>query len=75
MSRGLGDVYKGQENPVASEELFGLWAKSTGIGLPTRAPGDPLPRLILDGLLTADFEPNGLCREARIWWHSRAERP
>ena len=60
------------EYQVASEELFYIWARSTGTGLPDRAPGDPLPRLILDGLLTASLEPGGLCREARIW-HSRAE--
>jgi len=63
------------EYQVASEELFAIWAQSTGTGLPDRAPGDPLPRLILDGVLTAAFEPDGLCREARIWWHSRAETP
>ena len=55
---------------VASEELFEIWAASTGTGLPDRSPGDPLPRLALDGLLTAEFSPNGLAREVRIWWHS-----
>jgi len=55
---------------VASEELFKIWAASTGTGLPARQPGDPLPRLILDGILTADFVSGGLCHEARIWWHS-----
>tara|TARA_R110002020_G_scaffold16871_54_gene59744 strand:- start:993 stop:1421 length:429 start_codon:yes stop_codon:yes gene_type:complete len=58
---------------VASERLFEIWAKSTGTGLPARSPGDPLPRLTLDGMLSAIFAPDGLCREARIWWHSRAE--
>ena len=57
---------------VASEELFAIWAASTGTGLPQRAPGDPLPRLDLDGILTARFNPDGLAREVRIWWHSRA---
>ena len=55
---------------VASEELFQIWAQSTGTGLPARQPGDPLPRLILDGVLSAEFAGDGLCREARIWWHS-----
>ncbi len=55
---------------VASEELFQIWAKSTGTGLPERKPGDPLPRMELDGMLSADFAPGGLCRVARIWWHS-----
>jgi limonene-1,2-epoxide hydrolase len=54
---------------VASEELFQIWAKSTGTGLPARKPGDPLPRMVLDGVLQATFA-GGLCSEARIWWHS-----
>jgi ribosomal protein S18 acetylase RimI-like enzyme len=54
---------------VASEELFQIWAKSTGTGLPARKPGDPLPRMVLDGILQASFS-GGLCAEARIWWHS-----
>lgn len=58
------------EYQVASEELFEIWAKSTGTGLPPRNPGDPLPKMILDGMLTADFGPEGLAREVRIWWHS-----
>ena len=54
---------------VASEELFQIWARSTGTGLPPRQPGDPLPRMVLDGVLQARFA-QGLCTEARIWWHS-----
>lgn len=54
---------------VASEELFQIWSRSTGTGLPSRKPGDPLPRMVLDGVLQARFA-QGLCREARIWWHS-----
>lgn len=54
---------------VASEELFQIWARSTGTGLPARKPGDPLPRMVLDGVLSARFE-GGLCKECRIWWHS-----
>lgn len=54
---------------VASEELFEIWAKSTGTGLPPRQPGDPLPRMVLDGVLQARFA-DGLCVEARLWWHS-----
>ncbi|BAE51059.1 nuclear transport factor 2 family protein [Paramagnetospirillum magneticum] len=57
---------------VASEELFQIWARSTGTGLPNRQPGDPLPRMVLDGILQADFA-DGLCREARIWWHSQPQ--
>ena len=57
---------------VASEELFQIWAKSTGTNLVTRKPGEPLPRMILDGILTAKFA-QGLCTEAHIWWHSMPE--
>jgi limonene-1,2-epoxide hydrolase len=54
---------------VASEELFRIWAASTGTNLVARKPGDPLPRMALDGVLHARFE-SGLCKECRIWWHS-----
>ncbi len=54
---------------VASEELFQIWAKSTGTSLPPRKPGDPLPRMVLDGVLHATFR-GGRCAVARIWWHS-----
>ena len=54
---------------VASEELFQIWARSTGTGLPPRKPGEPLPRMVLDGVLQASFA-RGRCTEARIWWHS-----
>lgn len=54
---------------VASEELFQIWAKSTGTNLIARKPGDPLPRMVLDGILQARFE-GSLCKECHIWWHS-----
>jgi hypothetical protein len=54
---------------VASEELFQIWARSTGTSLVARKPGEPLPRMVLDGVLEATFA-GGLCSEARIWWHS-----
>jgi hypothetical protein len=54
---------------VASEELFQIWAKSTGTNLVARKPGDPLPRMVLDGVLKAEFA-GGLCRKCEIWWHS-----
>jgi limonene-1,2-epoxide hydrolase len=57
---------------VASEELFQIWAKSTGTNLLARKPGDPLPRMVLDGVLQARFS-GGLCSEARIWWHSQPQ--
>ena len=57
---------------VASEELFQIWAKSTGTHLAARKPGDPLPRMMLDGVLQASFA-DGLCSTARIWWHSMAQ--
>ncbi|WP_425043773.1 YybH family protein [Primorskyibacter sp. S87] len=55
---------------VASEELFRIWARSTGTGLPDRKPGDPLPRMELDGMLSAQFDRDGLAQDVRIWWHS-----
>lgn len=56
---------------VASEELFKIWAASTGTNLLARQAGDPLPRLVLDGALRAEFNDEGLCRECWIWWHSQ----
>ncbi len=58
---------------VASEELFAIWARSTGTNLVARQPGDPLPRMILDGVLQARFDEGGPCRECRLWWHSMPE--
>lgn len=55
---------------VASEELFSIWAASTGTSLIARKPGDPLPRLALDGVLHAELNADGLCTVCRIWWHS-----
>ncbi len=54
---------------VASEELFQIWAASTGTNLIARKSGDPLPRMVLDGVLQAFFSGE-LCRECRLWWHS-----
>ena len=54
---------------VASEELFRIWAQSTGTNLVARKPGDPLPRMVLDGVLKAEFDGD-LCRRCDIWWHS-----
>jgi len=59
---------------VASEELFQIWATSTGTHLVDRKPGDPLPRMVLDGILQARFEGD-LCQECRIWWHSMPMTP
>ncbi|MDQ2088364.1 hypothetical protein [Marimonas arenosa] len=61
------------EYQVASEELFEIWAKSTGTGLPDRRPDDPLPRMILDGTLVGQFNHAGLATNVRIWWHSMAQ--
>ncbi|MEO8509223.1 MAG: nuclear transport factor 2 family protein [Betaproteobacteria bacterium] len=57
---------------VTSEELFRLWGQSTGTNVLAHTAGEPLPRLILDGIALAQFDADGLCREFRIWWHSRA---
>ena len=54
---------------VASEELFRIWAQSTGTNVVARKPGDPLPRMVLDGVLSAEFEGDS-CATCRLWWHS-----
>lgn len=56
---------------VASEELFRIWAASSGTNLLARQDGDPLPRLALDGVLMASFNADGLCQTCRLWWHSQ----
>jgi len=58
---------------VASEEMFKMWAASTGTNLLARQPGDPLPRLALDGIAVVELGPDGLCRHLRLWWHSRVD--
>jgi hypothetical protein len=60
------------EYQVASEALFEIWARSTGTNLVERKPGDPLPRMALDGILKAEFE-GGLCARCAIWWHSQPQ--
>ena len=57
------------EYQVASEELFEIWAKSAGTPLVARQPGEPLPRMVLDGILKADFE-GASCNKCQLWWHS-----
>lgn len=59
---------------VTSEELFRIWAASSGTNLLARKEGEPLPRLALDGVAVVEFDADGLCREFRIWWHSQAEQ-
>jgi limonene-1,2-epoxide hydrolase len=59
---------------VASEELFQIWARSTGTSLVARQPGDPLPRMVLDGVLKAEFVGDR-CQCCRIWWHSLPQPP
>jgi len=54
---------------VASEELFRIWAASAGTNAVARKPGDPLPRMVLDGVLQATFN-GALCSVCRLWWHS-----
>lgn len=68
-AEGAGIAHWHVTYQVASEELFAIWAKSTGTNLVARRPGDPLPRMVLDGVLQANFA-QGRCAEARIWWHS-----
>jgi ketosteroid isomerase-like protein len=56
---------------VTSEELFRIWAASSGTSLIARKQGDPLPRLVLDGVAVVELDAKGLCRDFRIWWHSQ----
>ena len=56
---------------VTSEELFHIWATSSGTNLLERKEGDPLPRLVLDGIAVVELDASGLCRDFRIWWHSQ----
>ena len=58
---------------VTSEEMFRMWAASAGTNVLARQPGDPLPRLVLDGVAVVELVPGGLCRDFRIWWHSMVE--
>lgn len=60
---------------VTSEELFRIWAASTGTNLLGRKEGEALPRLELDGIAVVEFDDAGLCVEFDIWWHSRAVEP
>jgi uncharacterized protein (TIGR02246 family) len=55
---------------VTSEKLFEAWAASAGTNALAREPGDPLPRLALDGVALVELDDAGLCRHFRIWWHS-----
>jgi hypothetical protein len=49
---------------------YEVLASTPGSGIVVaRTPGAPLPRMVLDGLLTAEFE-GGLCKECHLWWHS-----
>lgn len=69
---GAGIAHWHVSYQVASEELFEIWARSAGTNLVARRPGDPLPRMILDGVLQARFAA-GLCQDCRLWWHSMTE--
>jgi SnoaL-like protein len=55
---------------VTSEDMFKTWAASAGTNLLARKPGDPLPRLALDGVAVVELDASGLCGHFRIWWHS-----
>lgn len=59
---------------VASEELFQIWARSTGTNLIARKLGDPLPRMVLDGLLKAEFAADQ-CMSCHLWWHGMPVAP
>jgi hypothetical protein len=71
---GSGTAHWHVTYQVASEELFKIWAASTGTNLVARKPGDPLPRMVLDGVLQARFDGE-LCSECSLWWHSMPAPP
>lgn len=58
---------------VSSEKMFEMWAKSAGTGMIERKPGDPLPRLRLEGIAIVELADDGLCKHFRIWWHSQLD--
>lgn len=58
---------------VTSEEMFEMWAKSAGTGMIARKPGEPLPRLRLEGIAEVELGVDGLCRHFRLWWHSQVD--
>ena len=58
---------------VTSAEMFKMWAASTGTNMIALQPGDPLPRLVLDGIAVVELDAHGLCRQFRIWWHAMVE--
>lgn len=58
---------------VTSEEMFKMWAASSGTNLLARKEGDPLPRLALDGIAVVTFGANGLVGDFRLWWHSKVD--
>lgn len=58
---------------VTSEEMFKMWAASAGTNMLARKEGDPLPRLVLDGIAVVEFGSDGLCQELRLWWHSQVD--
>ena len=69
-SRARGIAHWHVTYQVASEELFRIWAASAGTNLIARKPGDPLPRLALDGIAVVEWNEAGLCEHFRLWWHS-----
>lgn len=66
---GRGVAHWQVEYQVASEALFRIWAASAGTHQLERKPGEPLPRMVLDGVLSAEFDGED-CRGCRLWWHS-----
>ena len=58
---------------VTSEDMFKMWAASSGTNMLARKEGDPLPRLVLDGIAIVEFGESGLCSDFRLWWHSKVD--
>ena len=60
------------KQPANARPNSGNAAASTGTNALARKPGDPLPRLALDGIAVVELNDAGLCQHFRLWWHSVA---
>ena len=71
------DPLTGDWIPMATARMnrpitAGPGATAKGNPLAARKPGDPLPRMVLDGVLKTEFEGD-LCRRCELWWHRLPE--
>ena len=57
-----------------SASYSALTARALGlrVGVVT-VRGNEIPLTALDGIAIVEFESGGLCRDFRLWWHSRID--